>query len=691
MAAQANKLSRFLQELKRRKTDKVIVVYAASVFAILQLVQILQDALSLPEWTTRLIIIVSAIGFPIAAVFSWFFDIVPGVGIEKTRPLEDTEREKIESQLKTWRGITLVSLFVIVLLIFLNVIRTGIASNSIKKSEKSIAVVPFRNLSGDENAPFSGDLIATIINNGLIQVKEFAVTSSFNVMQYDTRNKSTAQIGRDLKVAFLVTGEIMKNRNQIIVSINLIKADKNKTLWGEKYIFDKEDDIDTLNDVAIRIADNLKTELSPEVKQKIKSRPTKNRIAYLNYLKGSAMQDNAMNASKYTRSGDSTFGGLPTAESYEKAIFYYDKAIAEDSTFALAYAKRSITRSWGHRADYFNGKDQQEKCENDVKHAMRIDRNLTETWIAAGYYCYSFTREYDKALGYFNEALKKDPANWQCKFSLGVVYRAAGQWAQSQKLMIEVGKDNPTDALILTNVGLSYQYLRNYDSAIYFHDKAIRVMPRWSAAYVNKIDAVIMRDGSTRKAERVMDSAMIRTNARGMRKYRILFDIYNGKMDEALLKTEVAETSDFDYQGERYLLYAQIYTYLNNPEFSGKYYKKALEYFEKLAAEKPGDAEIISCIGIASAGLNNKTKAIEYGQKAVALMDKDLIYRSYRIRDLALIFVMVGEYGKSLEMLEELLKNPSDISCRFLRLDPVWKPLWNNPGFKKLISSYSGK
>jgi TolB-like protein/Flp pilus assembly protein TadD len=689
MAGKPDRFSRFWQELKRRKTDRVIVVYAAAVFALLQLIQILQDALSLPGWTTKLILIISVVGFPIVAVFSWFFDITPGLGIEKTKPLEETEREKIDTQLRTWRTITLASIIVIILLLLFNVIRSGIESNDIKNSEKTIAVIPFKNLSPKEDLLFPPDLVASIINNGLVQIKVFDVTSRFNILQFNTENKSVSDIAKGLKVIYLVTGEMLKNRNQTIVSINLIRANKNKTIWGDKYIFDNTDNIDTLNDIAIRIADKLKTALSPELKQKIKSKPTKNRMAYLNYLKGSAFQDDAIDASKYISRGDSSFKGLPTADSYEKAISFYDKAILEDSTFALAYAKRAITRAYGFRAEYFTEKDHKKKCADDVNNALRINKNLIESRIAAGFYFYCFTQEYNKALEYFGEALKMDHDNWQCKFSLAVVYRAAGNWEQSQIWMKEVGKDDPRDALILTNVGLSYQYLRNFDSAIYYQDKAIRVMPGWTAPYSNKIDALIMRDGNTREAEIVLDSAYIKTNGRFMRKYKVIFDIYNGRLDEALLKTEVADPSDFHYPGERYLLYAQIYEYLKNRAFSDEYYRKALDNFNNLLAEKPGNTEITGDIGIAWAGLNDRMKAIEYGQEAIDLANNDVIYRNLRIKDLAIIYVMLGENKKSLELLKELVKNPSDLSYKVLQLDPVWKPLWNMPEFKKLASEYS--
>jgi hypothetical protein len=143
MRGNPNKFSKFLRELKHRKTDRVIVAYTAAAFAILQLAPILEESLSLPAWTTTFVIIVVAIGFPVAAIFSWFFDITPG-GIEKTKPYSERSRQKIEAQLRTWRGTTMVSLIVIIALICFNVVRGNINAAEIKRTEKSIMVCPLK-------------------------------------------------------------------------------------------------------------------------------------------------------------------------------------------------------------------------------------------------------------------------------------------------------------------------------------------------------------------------------------------------------------------------------------------------------------------------------------------------------------------------------------------------------------------
>jgi TolB-like protein/Tfp pilus assembly protein PilF len=685
-----NRFSRFWLELKHRKTDRVIVIYAATAFAILQLADILEGALSLPTGTTTFITIILTIGFPVVGVFSWFFDITSG-GIKKTRPAGERKKQKIEAQLRTWKGTTMVSFVVIIALLLFNVISNRIAANEIRRTEKSIAVIPFENLSPDADLPITSDGITSIITTGLSKIEELTVRSRISVSECAAKNRSVFEIARKLKVFFVVTGELVKGKNQVLVNVNLIRVKKEKVIWAKNFALGQDDDIiiGKLTEIPIQIAKNLEMALTPEVKSRINKRPTKSNAAYLNYIEGTAVQDLATDAFSYLSKGDSLLYDLSSNRSFEKAISFYDKAIMEDSTFALAYAKRAITRAWGYNADHFTASDHLDKCREDIERALRIDINLTEAKVAYGFYYYYFLRDYDKALEYFREASIADPKYWQCKFYMALVFRAHGEWEESQKLMREVVKSNPLNALFLTNIGLSFNFLHKYDSAIYYHDRAIQIMPERPASYQNKIESLILRDGNTRAAEIVLDTAEVKIRGGYFYIDRILLDLYNGRFDDALLKTTIGNPSDFFSQGERYMVFAEIYRYLKNPDLSRNYYQSALDFFDRKLVDDPGNPRILSRKGIAAAGLNNRLKAIESGQKAIELSGSNVKNKTDRIKDLAQIYVLLGENKKSMELLEELLKNPSSISLRLIQLDPVWKPIQEMPEFKKLISLYS--
>ncbi len=661
-------------------------------FTIIQIAEPLKSGLSLPDWTTTFVIIVLIVGFPVAAIFSWFFDVTPG-GIEKTKPADGKERDKMQAQLRTWKEATMVSIIVIIALIIFNIVRGNIKSSEIKRAEKTIAVLPFYNLTPNEILPWPTDVVTSIITTGLSEINVLQVCPSWMVLESSTKNRSISEIAKKLKVSFLVTGDLVNSKDLVLVNIILSSATKNKitTIWAHKYPFNPNGNITELNEIPIDIGNKLKIALSAEEKSRINKRPTLNTAAFLSYTEATVLQDDAHNGVSYLSSGDSIFGDLSTTRSFDLAIFFYDKAIKADSTFALAYAKRAITRAWGYQASHFSAKDHMEKCRNDIEHAMKFDKNLTEAKIAYGFYYYYFVKDYNKALEYFREVSKMEPGNWQNNFYMALVLRAQGKWDQSQTLIKDVVKHNLHDPLFITNIGLSYQSLHKYDSAIYYQDKAIQIMPRWSAPYQNKIEALILRDGDTREAEIVLDSAVKNTTGGKFKRFKIIFDLFNRKFDEALLKAENTDLSDFFDQGDRYLILATIYSNLNNPHFAAQHYKSAFEFFSEKLKDDPGNPDLLSSVGISAAGINKKLEAVEAGQKAVKLAEYNYSEKSWMTEYLAQIYSMIGEYDKAIELLEELLKNPSDISIKLLQIDPVWKPLQNKTGFKELLIKYSKK
>jgi tetratricopeptide (TPR) repeat protein len=483
---------------------------------------------------------------------------------------------------------------------------------------------------------------------------------------------------------------MVSSKDLVLVSINLLRYKKNKVerIWGNKYPFDPKGKIDDLDEIPVDIVNALKIVLSDDEKKRIRKRPTVNTAALFNYLEGTAYQDDAYNGILYLSMADTIFRDLSVAKSFDRAIFFYDKAITADSAFALAYAKRALTRAWGYRAGHFKI-DQMDKCRSDAERALQLDKDLPDAKIAYGFYYYYFKEDYDKALEYFGEAAARDPGNSNNNYYMALVLRAQGKWEESQAHIKKVVKNNVQNPLFLTNIGLSYHMLHKYDSAIYYHDRAIKILPGWSGPYNNKIESLLLRDGNTKEAEIVFDTAVKRTTGGYFPWIRIIFDLYNGKYKEALLKAELGGPSDFSDVGTRSLLMAEIYGNLNNPSMASEHYRAALEYFNKCLAVDPADPEILGSIGIAAAGLKDRVRALDAGQKAIMLTRYDGSEKSDRMTEMAQIYVMLGEYDKSLKILDDLLKNPSNISVKLLQIDPVWKPLQVIPEFKKMISDYS--
>lgn len=687
MAEPPNKFSRFWQELKRRKTDRVLVIYAATAFTILQVAEPIKSGLSLPEWIGTFIIIVLAVGFPIAAIFSWFFDITPG-GIEKTKPADDRKKHTAEAELRRWKSTTLVSLIIIFALLLFNVFKGTVGAEAAAAAEKSIAVQPINCLNDEEDLLMKGRIFTDNINVTLTSIENITLRVWPQNLNYQESKISYPEIAKKLNVSFILKGTLSKFTNRIILIVQLIKAKSESITWAKNYEMDNSgnDFYEIQSDIATNISSSLNASLTKRERSRINKKPSSNLSAMRSYLEGSSItQQVIFNIS----SGNKIFEDLINANLFDKAINSFDEAIKNDPSFALAYAKRATIRSWGYHTGYFD-KTSIEKCKADIDKAVELDKDLIETKIAEGFYYYYCTFEYQKALASFNSANLRQPNNWQCIYFIALVQRALGNWHKSEKLFDKVLEFNPQDPLVLTNIASSKTMLRKYDEAVFYNDKAIEIAPAWSASYNNKIDAIISRDGNTSEARKVLDTAALKTKD-NMRYISMQLDIYDGKFEDALHELESTESTAFYNRGEQLLAYAVIYSYLKNNDIALTFYERAIEFYKQLLADEPDNCRNLGSLGIAYAGLQSRSEAVEAGEKAVKMADNDALKFADRKTDLAKIYLMLGVYEKCLEQLEYLLKNPSNLSIKLMELDPVWKPLQNMSGFTNLISQYSEK
>ena len=321
MPANPNKLSQFWQELKRRKVVRVITVYAAAAFVLLELTDIVAPSLGLPGWTLNFVIILLCVGFIITVIVSWIYDIHPEGGIIKTEPTIKVSEESVHTSSKGWRIASYISFVVIVALIILNTIpRTG------KKEilEKSIAVLPFINDSPDEENEY---FINGIMDEMLIKlqvIKDFRVPGRTSVEQYRNPSQSIPEIAAELGVNYIVEGSGQKYGNTFVLRVQLLDGHTGMHLWGES-IEQKIESVDAIISIQSGIAESIATELkaviTPEVKQRIEEIPTNNLNAYDYYLLG------RHNLNYNTKDED-----------LWKAIEYFQQAVAIDTSFALAYS-----------------------------------------------------------------------------------------------------------------------------------------------------------------------------------------------------------------------------------------------------------------------------------------------------------------------------------------------------------------
>jgi TolB-like protein len=592
----------------------------------------------------------------------------------------EVSKPKPESPKKLNSKIIIASLLVLVLLALGYFFIPKLFKNS-DSVEKTIAVLPFRNLSNDTTQlPFCDGFMEDILNN-LQKVNSFTVRPRTSSYQYRDSKKSTTIIGKELNVNYLVGGSVGHEGNNLKIRVNLIDSKADKQLWSNDYPGEMNQLFSLPSEIAKEIASKLKAELTPEEIKKIEKRPTENPEANNYYLQGNYY---------YWKAGGTG--------DYSTAIELYEKAIGLDPGFALAYTQIAICLL----EQYWNYQDHSEnilhKCKQAIEKAFEIDPDLPDAHIALGIYYYHGYLKYPEALKEFELVLKYQPKNPDAIYWSACVHRRAGDWEMAKSDFEKALELNPGTADIADQAGLTFEFIRDYSKAEEFYNMSIMLHPDWVAGYVELSEMFLRWKGDTKKAREILgnatrnnktsvsDSLIIETN--------YLIDIYEGKYEEALKDISLFKVvQNQGYFRPKYLYNATIYGLMNKPESEHAYYDSARIFLEKRIIDFPDDQRLYSSLGIAYAGLGLDDKAISSGEKAVKLLpvSKEAWKGVYLVEDLALIYVMVGKYDDAIKQIKYLLSIPGFLSTKILEIDPRWAPLRNRPEFKKMMESYSGK
>jgi TolB-like protein/Tfp pilus assembly protein PilF len=672
-------LEKFWQELKRRKTVRVITVYAAAAFIILQLVDIIAKPLQLPEWTLTFMIVLLSVGFIIAALFSWIYDITPE-GVQKTKSASDIKQKGTAklAESNTWKIISYVSIIIIVALLAFNIVSRK-KIEDISKLEKSIAVLPFRNISNDSTQIYFCDGFMEEILNDLQKIKEFTVRSRTSTDQYRNTTKTVRTIGEEMNVNYLIEGSVGREDNNLKIWIKLINAKTDEDIWANDYIREMKQIFSLQNEIAKEIADELKTVMSPEESIQIDKKPTENLEAYNYYLLGN---------NYYWRSYKK--------QDFDIAAKMYGKAIEIDPNFAIAYVRLSLCYLSLHWFYYDQNIGWLEKSKEAINEAFKIDPNLPQAHLALATYYYWGFLNYSKALEEVNIAENNLKNNSECKYTKASIYRRAGEWLLAKENYLKAFELDPGSSRIAQDLAGTLYLLNEYHEAEKYFNKAILLNPAFIEAIFYKSLMYMKWKGNTIQArETIAETFQFNEPSSNpmIIELNVLIDIYDGNYQKALSYLSLKDIDIIEiqryYLNPKSLLIAGIYNMMNMPEKAFEYYDSARIKLESRILKNPEDPRLYSAIGIAYGGMGLKVKAIEAGKKAVELMpiSKEAYRGVFRAEDLARIYVMVGEYNLALDQIKLLLSLPGPLSAKLLLLDPTWKPLWNLPEFIRITNS----
>src|SRR4029453_16571797 len=392
----------FFEELQRRKVYRVAAAYIIVAGFIIQIGSAVFPAWELPNWTLRLVVVLLLIGFPIALILSWAYDVTAeGIRATPTVSVPGTHRRRN-----------------LILLIATGVIVSALAGfflwprASARKIDKSIAVLPFQNLSDEkENAYFADGMQEDILTN-LSKIGDLKVISRMSVMSYRGEGMRNArEIGKALGVATLLEGSVRRIGNRVRVNVQLIDANNDEHIWAEDYDRDLTDVFAIQTDLAQKIASALQAKLSPTEKARLDNRPTQNPDAYLVFVQAHDY------ASRPDRFVDTSL----------KAAELFEQATKLDPSFALAFAGLSTVESWIYHS-FDPTPVHRDKARLSANESLRLQPDLPEGHLALGFSYYYGDRDYDRALKEMEIAKRDLPNEAEAYSAIAAIQRRQGKW-----------------------------------------------------------------------------------------------------------------------------------------------------------------------------------------------------------------------------------------------------------------------
>ncbi|HZS18436.1 MAG TPA: hypothetical protein VFA51_10955 [Candidatus Udaeobacter sp.] len=680
----------FFGELKRRNVYKVGVAYAVVGWLIAQIATQIFPFLEIPNWAIRLVILVIVIGFPIALIVAWAFELTPE-GIKRT------EDAGLAASVRPPRKHTWVVVVIAGAALSVGLFLFGrysaqtprqvatpaptepAAASTIPK--KSIAVLPFENLSDDKDAAYFADGIQDEILTKLASIADLKVISRTSTAKYKSKPEDLKTVSQQLGVATVLEGSVQKARDKVRVNVQLIDARADSHLWAKTYDRDLADVFAIQSEVAQEIADSLQAKLSPAEASKVASAPANDTQAYDFFLKGEFEQ----------RIANSNF----RPEAFDQAARWYKEAIARDPNFALAIAQLAICQLRRHwLTDPLTDAEVME-AGRLAKQAVTLAPDLTEAHVALGLFYYYGFRDYEPALTEFRRAIELQPNNALALSFVAFVHRRQGKWDLTLDELKRSIDLNPRDAYTIGGLAETYVFLRRWRDSEEAARKALTIDPHEATSMRMLLLSSLNVTGNAQEPLRLLatfpsDDLLLPNTG--------MFDMVIGTRGEtfvlardfkaALEACDVGAIATAN-QWQRSAAKAGIRLLASDPRRAQIDAEKARDLLEARLREHRQDFRALRALSWVYLALDRKADAIKIAQQTLELLppEKDAVLGSGNLAALAEIQAQTGADKAAVENLKKLLSIPAGetISIARLKIDPVWDPIRNDPGFQQLL------
>jgi TolB-like protein len=681
-------LRNFLAELKRRNVYKVAITYSVVAWLLIQAASILFPTFEAPAWVMKAFVVFLAFGFVISVMISWAFEATP-------EGLKRTENVPRDAALPTWSPRRFATFIVVVAVMaagllayqFVRTKRTSTPRQSETVAgpalpQKSIAVLPFENLSEDKANAYFAEGIQEEILTQLAKIADLKVISRTSTQQYQTRPSNLAEIAKQLGVANILEGSVQKAADQVRVNVQLIKAANDSHLWADTYDRKLVDIFSVESEVAKAIAQALQAKLSGGEQQALAVKPTNNPDAYDAYLRGLAFEVRTSTSVDYLQS----------------AIGFYEQSVRLDPTFALGWARLARANAQVYFSNLDTSPARRDATERALTTAQKLQPNSPETLLAQAYYQYWILRNYELAKATFDRVRDLLPGSSDVPAALALIARRQGRWNESIACWEQTLALDPRNTQWLAAAAGTYAMLRQFPVALKVNDRLLDLVPNDPDAVASKA-AVYQAEGNLEEAGRLLAGVDAQTPSLVALLPKVNQLFLERRFDEAirLIDTRLAVRRDLP-EFERlfeplFIVFAKEYAGdVAGARTAAQQMLSPLEIRAKKSPDNPFFALGLSEIHLA---LGDKDGALKEAERAITLLptEKDAVDGPSYEEHLAAVEGAIDDKERAIPRLQHLLQVPYSncITPALLRLDPKWDPLRGDPRFQKLCQENKPK
>ena len=684
----------FLLRLRQRKLVQWVLAYIAFAFALIQVLDVIAQRFRWPDQIEKLLIFALAIGFVVALILAWYH------GERGAQKVSGTEIAILALLLAIGGGLlwgygrTSSHPAVAGAARDAAALKQHPASmapaRAIPIPAKSIAVLPFENLSEDKGNAYFADGMQDLILTKLADIGDLKVISRTSTAKYESHPDNLKVIAQQLGVAAILEGSVQKAGNQVLINVQLIDAQSDNHLWAESYTRTLDNIFGVEGEVAQKVADALKAKLTSTEQQNVTAIPTQNTAAYNWYLKADYQAHKAFDAQD--------------GAEFELAESDYRKAIALDPGFALARAQLAYWQMVSHWFVAPLPPDELAKIKATIDGTLAVAPDLPDAHLALGYYYYWGYRRYAEAAKQFERVLQLAPNNVEALGGLAFIERRRGQWPQALATLQRALLIAPRDSEMLGEYGWTLCIMRRYAEAEQVLMRALTMEPGktnnqdalWTTRLVGLGDAQGARTAYIPRPGWRLDTAknIAAGDVDGLVNPIVYPDVFERHFDKALLAWDSAPVSTDAERLTRRAARVAIEIIAGRQSAIQSECVQLKPPLEAELAKHPDAIGNLQQVAWVDVCLGRNAQAIAAARRASEVMSvaKDAYFGAYTLAGLAEVEAHAGAKDDSLKLVEQLLAMPAGevMSVTRLKLDPVWDPLRSDPRFQALLKKYSG-